>query len=124
MKKTALLTVITCFLFAGAKAQLTNTKFKGTVQMESPTDIVWSFEKDTSRVYTKTDSMMIETMLYKLDKDVLSLTKAYGTSPCDMTVVGKYKIELKDDKMTLTLIEDACNDRANAINGTSYTKIK
>jgi hypothetical protein len=124
MKKTMLLAVLTCFLIAGAKAQLANTKYKGTIQMDAPTEIVWSFEKDTVRVYKLADNAMIETFTYKLDHDVLTLTKAYGISPCDVSMVGKYQTAWKDDTLELTVIEDACTGRADAIAGIAYTKMK
>jgi hypothetical protein len=57
-----------------------------------------------------------------ITNETLTLTDySTGQYSCpDMT--GKYKISLKGDILTFTLIEDACEGRAQALNGVKWTK--
>ena len=68
---------------------------------------------------TKND--VIETMSYTLKDNILTIKKISGLSDCE-EAVGKYKLELKDDKMFVTLIDDPCSNRSYAFNKDPFIK--
>ncbi|HTQ27822.1 MAG TPA: hypothetical protein VMI35_06825 [Puia sp.] len=123
MKRTFILLLASVTLHS-AKAQLADTKWKGTAGLPQPTDLVWVFGKDTSFVYTLPDSVLLETMTYKVENNELTLLKVSGASSCDNSTPGKYKIEIRDEKLYFTLIKDDCQDRASAINPDPFIKVK
>jgi hypothetical protein len=114
--KTIIFIIIISFAFLPAHAQLSNSKWKVTLSVPDPTDIVFDFRADTVDAVSAESNETIETMLYTVKDTVLTLQKITGGSECDNDVIGKYKFEMKDDGMYLTLIEDACEDRANVLN--------
>jgi hypothetical protein len=105
-------------------AQIANSKWKGTLKMDTITPVIWHFGKDTVRVIQISDSSLVETMTYKTEHGYLYLTKITGVSSCDTKVVGKYKIEIRNDNLYITLAEDACEDRSSAINSDPYQRVK
>jgi len=115
MKKIISLTLL-CYAFISADAQFTNTKWKVTLAIPDSADVIFDFRTDTVEAVTVADSESLETMIYTVQDTILTFKKVYGRSECDDTVVGKYKFEMKDDGMFLTLIEDNCADRSNALN--------
>jgi hypothetical protein len=124
MKKIIFLFFV-CFAFISATAQLTNTKWKVALSIPDSTDVIFDFRTDTVEAITASDSQTLETMVYTVQDTILTLKKITGQSNCDDTVVGKYKFEIKDDEMYVTMIEDNCADRANALNNKAkWTKIE
>jgi cell wall-associated protease len=120
MKKTFKTILLTAFIFVlstHAKAQLAGTHWQATINIPMPVKAMFDFKADTLfliQVNFPDSGMLHETMKYKFENDTLSLQKISGDSPCDNSSVGKYKVEFKDEKMFLILIEDACDGRANA----------
>jgi hypothetical protein len=114
MKKT--ITFLIAVLCAGtmAHAQLANTKWKNTMMIPEAVECILDFTKDTAKILVADEDMLVETMLYTIKQDTLTIVKLNGTSPCDTETVGKYKFELKDDKLTIVPIADDCNDRSAA----------
>jgi len=56
---------------------------------------------------------------------ILTLKKITGQSQCNETVVGKYKLAMKDNGMYVSMIEDSCTDRADALNNKQkWTKVQ
>ena len=110
---------ITC-----SRAQLSNTKWMGTVLMEKPVSVIWKFDKDTLKVLALTDSSMIETMTFKTEPGYLFITRVTGISTCDNSTIGKYKFDIRDEKLYLTAVDDACSDRSEAISGDPLIKMK
>ena len=86
---------------------------------------------DTITLHIKTDSSYVTTTngdavvksVCKISADTLFFTDYDGQYACP-NATGKYKIALSDDtnNLTLTLIEDACEGRANAINKLKWTR--
>jgi hypothetical protein len=123
MKKIVFL-VLVSFATVSLHAQLAKTKWKGTLQLDNPVDVVFDFGKDSLTVYTVENNAGLETMVFT-DKDaVLSIKKVYGQSDCDVAVTGKYKYEIKDTEMVLTLISDDCPNRSNVLDKTKWTLSK
>ncbi len=121
MKKIIFILLVS-FVSVSAHAQLTNTKWKGTLQLENPADVVFDFRNDTLEVSRVADSSNLETMTYTVQDTLLTLQKIYGQSDCDSTVAGKYKFEIKDDGLYITLIEDDCDDRSSVLDNTKWIK--
>ena len=105
-------------------AQLKNTKWKGTIHSDNDIDVVFDYRSDTLQVINVADSSNLETMTYAIKDSVLSLQKIYGQSACNVTGKGKYKFEIKDDLLYITLLSDDCNDRSSALNNSKWIKMK
>jgi len=124
MKKTLAPFVILIICFSSTThAQIQNTRWKGSLIMDSTVGVIWQFDKDTSRVITLADSSVLETMIYKTEGGFLFLTRVSGISTCEKTI-GKYKFDIRDEKLYLKPVDDACQDRADAISTDPYIKMK
>ena len=122
MKKFFICSLV-CFAFVSAKAQfVAGTKWKGTLHLDSPTDVILDFRTDTVEAISPDDNSSIELMKYTVQDTVLTLQKISGQSECDETVIGKYKMEMKDDGITLTVIDDTCEDRGPVLDDTKWIK--
>ena len=117
-----LLTAAVIFIAFSTKAQLANTKWKGTLNVENGMDAVFNFHNDTLDVSSAESGEDIETMSYNTTDSVLTLIKLYGQSQCD-TTAGKYKYAIEDNELTLSLISDECPDRSQAIGTMKLEKV-
>ncbi len=108
------LTLVIALIVYNADAQLSNTKWKGTLNIEGGLDVLFNFGNDTLDVLSAEDNSSLETMTYTLTDSVLTLVKLYGQSQCDSTP-GKYKYVMDNDELTIRLDSDNCTDRAQAI---------
>jgi len=124
MKKTVLFSLLFLMCAAGANAQLTDTKWRNAMNIPDPIETILHFKKDTVSLSVAGDGSLVETMSYTISKDTLKLTKISGMSPCTETVVGMYKIEIKDDKMTIVPLVDDCVERFNAFKVEPWVKEK
>jgi hypothetical protein len=76
---------------------------------------------DSSFVTLSNGEVLVQSKCTITDETVTISDYSTGQYSCpDMT--GKYKINLKGDFLTLTLIEDACEGRAQALDGVKWTK--
>lgn len=121
MKKIIFLAFI-AFISASANAQLTNSKWKGTLQLDNPTDVVFDFRTDTLEAFVADDNSSLELMKYSVKDGVLSIQKLSGQSDCDDSIVAKYKFEINDDGLLLTVIEDGCMGRSGVLDKTKWVK--
>jgi hypothetical protein len=108
----------------GTHAQVTNTKWKTTLQLDNPLDVIFSFGQDTLVVVNTQDNSTLETMKYSTVGSVLTIQKLSGMSVCDSSLVCKYKFGIEGDEMTLAVIDDACNDRAQVLNNMKLNREK
>lgn len=108
----ALLITFTAFT---ANAQLTNTKWKATLNIQGGMNVEFIYSKDTLDVVNLDDHSSLETMKYTENDSVLTLQKLFGNSQCDTSTLGKYKYAMHNNEMTMSLISDSCFDRSNAI---------
>ncbi len=104
-----------------AQAQLANTKWKTTFQMDQPLNVIFNFTADTLSVTNSSDYSNLETMTYTTQDTVLTLKKLYGQSECD-TAKGIYAFKITGNEMHLGLISDSCSHRAMIINDIKLTK--
>ena len=110
-----MMTLLVAFIAYSSNAQLSGTKWKGALNIQSGAmDVEFNFTNDTLDVVNTADNESIETMKYTLADSVISLHKLYGSSPCG-TEIGKYKYTIVDNELTLSLLSDDCSDRSNAI---------
>jgi hypothetical protein len=105
-------------------AQLENTKWKATLIITEPVNVLFDFKKDVLSLYTVADSTMIETMSYAKDDTSFTLTRIDGQSDCDNSTPGKYRYKIKNDKIEIKMISDDCDDRSSVIDNTTWTKWK
>lgn len=120
--KTGVLILLICLGTKNLQAQLQNSAWKGTFLTPAPTECVFEFKTDT--VYLRLandykangvdDGKFLEKSLYKVEHDTLTLKKLVGLSPCDSEVKGRYLFVIKNDKLSLLLIEDDCRERVVA----------
>jgi hypothetical protein len=122
MKKVLLLTAVLI-------ATLVSTRTYAQSQTPSLKNSNWKLFvpdlNDTITLHIKTDSSFVTNgageavvrSVCKVSADTLCFTDYDGQYACP-NATGKYKISLNDDAtaLTLTLIEDPCDGRANAIN--------
>lgn len=113
--KPLALTLLISFAAITGKAQFTNTKWKVTLYFPEATEVIFAFKTDTVEVISAGNSEIFETMLYTVQDSVVTIKKISGQSECDDTP-GKYKFQMKDDGMFVTLVEDACTHRADILN--------
>ena len=61
-------------------------------------------------------------MTYTATNSTFTLAKVSGQSDCDNATVAKYKYEIKNNGLLITLVEDACDDRAPYLDKLQLTK--
>ena len=105
-------------------AQLDNTRWKATLIIDEPVNVIFDFKKDILSLYTVADSTMIETMNYTKDDTSFTLTKIDGQSDCDNSTPGRYRFKIKNGKIEIKMISDDCYDRSSVIDNTTWTKWK
>lgn len=129
MKKITVL--LSAFVFsASAFAQLENTKWKSTVTIDGPVNVIFHFKKTTVDLYRIADNSLIESMSYSHNDTSFTLKKIGGQSDCDDATPGKYRFVLMPKTMLLKVITDNCGDRSSVIDKTvwkvwkDYTAVK
>jgi hypothetical protein len=112
------------FISASTQAQFANTRWKATLQIDNPINVIMDFGNDTVRLYTVSDSTIIETMAYRVQDTALVLQKIEGQSECESSTIGKYKFDLKDNRLVIRLISDDCDDRVTVIDNSKWVRWK
>jgi hypothetical protein len=121
MKKVISLLVIIVIAFS-SKAQLSNTRWKGTLQLDNPLDAVFDFGKDTLNVFRVDDNSLMEAMVYTANDSIFTLQKITGQSDCGSSEIGRYRYKRNGDALLVTLLEDVCNDRSSVLNNFKLTR--
>lgn len=121
MKKMFLIVLI-AVISASVNAQFANSKWKSTLQLDNPVDVIFDFKSDTLEAIVVMDNSSLETMKYSTKDGILSIQKITGQSQCSSTTVAKYKYELKEKELYLTLVEDDCYDRYSVLDKTKWVK--
>jgi hypothetical protein len=115
--------IMAIFTFSSAHAQLNNTKWSTTLQINGSINTMFDFKKDTALVYMVDDGSMIERMTYTSTDTSITLTKIDGQSPCD-NVPGTYLFTIKENNLMMKVLKDECYDRVNVIDNTVWSKWK
>ena len=113
MRKIMLLILVLSATIS-VNAQLSNTKWKGVLNIQGGMDVVFNFSNDTLDVINS-ENESLETMKYSTKDSLITFTKLYGSSQCDTSTPGVYKFEITGNEMTLSLFSDSCFDRSQAI---------
>ena len=90
--------------------------------MPAPQDGVFEFKTDIH--YLSINGDIVETSKFKMNGDTLTLQKLSGISPCDGSLIGMYLAIIKDDKLSISVIDDACELRAMALPEEPMSAIK
>ena len=124
--KKALIIIFSNFLVSitTIHAQVANTKWKGILNMDGPTPVIWQFDTDTVQVFNISDSSLVEKMTYRTEPGFLLFTKVSGISSCDNTTIGKYKFSIRSDSLFVAPYDDPCNDRASAVSSEACIRIR
>ncbi len=123
--KTLMTAILFLLIFPGANtlsAQIQNTSWKGVFNIPSPADCVFEFKTDT--VFLTLNGEILETSKFKINEDTLTLQKFSGISPCYLDVIGIYQFKIKDQKLILTIIDDACYTRSMSVPQEPMTAMK
>ena len=78
MKQSILLLLLFSAIIS-AKAQLTNTHWKGTIQGDETIDVVFHFSNDTLKVENKGDASMLEVLSYAAKDSLITFKKGIWT---------------------------------------------
>ena len=117
----SLFLIITCTI---AKAQLAGTKWDGTAQIPTATAVTFEFKADTLNMIVTDTKQVVETMTYAVKGDVVTVKKTDGLSPCEVGSTATVKYTIKDNKLTLVVIQDPCDERHDAWPVDAMTKEK
>jgi hypothetical protein len=105
-------------------AQLANTKWKGTLNLDNPIDAFFNFKTDTLEVLNTEDNSNIESMKFSVNDSVLVIQKLFGQSQCDNSAIGRYKFQINGDEMTWEVMTDDCDDRSQVIGSMKLSREK
>jgi len=124
MKKIILSTglfFLTSAVFHLQAQSINNKNWKAYFAEPFNDTLTFHIKSDSSFVTLSTGEVLVQTSC-KMTGDTLSLTDySTGQYSCP-DATGKYKINLSGDSFTLTLIEDPCEGRAQALNGVKWIK--
>ncbi|MDQ6812509.1 MAG: hypothetical protein M3040_02025 [Bacteroidota bacterium] len=122
MKKIIFCLFLLVAVSVSVKAQLTNSKWKGILKLDNPVNVTFHFGKDTLSVFNLDQNEVLETMTYSSDNSTITLRKISGQSDCSASTTGKYKYQVKDNTLLITVVDDACDDRAPYLNNLQLSK--
>ena len=122
MKKLILLPALLLLALAQLHAQSINNKnWKAFFGEPFNDTLIFHVRGDSSFVTTSNGDVLVQTKCV-ITGDTFTLSD-YSTGDFSCPgMTGKYKIDLKGDNFTATLIEDACDGRARALDGVRWTK--
>ena len=112
--------LISFTISASIFAQLENTKWKATVTIDGPTNVLFSFKKTTVDLYRISDNSLIESMTYTNNDTSFTLTKVDGQSDCNNSTPGLYRFVKLPGAMLIKTIADNCDDRSTVLDKTEW----
>ena len=124
MKKIILLTGLffsTSAIFYLQAQSINNKNWKAFFAEPFNDTLTFHIRSDSSFVTLSNGEVLVRTAI-KITGDIVTLTD-YSTGEYSCPgVTGKYKINLSEDTFTLTLIEDSCAERGQALSGVKWIK--
>jgi len=124
MKKIILTTglfFLTSAVFHLQAQSINNKNWKAFFAEPFNDTLTLHIQSDSSFVTLSNGEVLVRSSC-KITGDIVTLTDySTGQYSCP-DVAGKYKVNLSGDSFTLTLIEDACEGRAQALNGVKWVK--
>ncbi len=110
---------------AVSKAQLTNTKWEGKMNVPDETKVILDFKKDSVDMIIVDNGMMVgETMTYAVKDTVITMKKTSGHSPCNVGDVFKVRYSIKEDRLFIGNLSDPCDARADAWTSEPLVRVK
>lgn len=82
----------------------------------------FEFGIDTLTVHNIDDHTVIETMTFTTTATMFTVIKVSGQSDCDNGTAGKYKYDINGNELSITLVEDACDDRSSVLKSVVLTR--
>jgi len=122
--KKIVISMLLILAVAVANAQLKNTKWKGTLQLDNPMDVILDFRTDTLLASTVQDGAVIETMSYSATDSTFSFQKISGQSDCSDSSKATYKFDIKENVLSVKTISDDCSGRSFYMTKTKWTKMQ
>ena len=120
--KQAIFILLLALLTVKSNAQsLQNTNWKTFVAGQVNDSIVLHILSDTSFV-TMTNGAVVVRSHFRVSGDTLSLDDYEGEFSCP-NMVGKYKFSRTADLLTMTLVDDPCDGRAQSIGSSKWRKV-
>ena len=114
------LTIFSIILMASPNNnELVNTSWMGLINAPDPEDANLKFSEDTLYVYINTQ--LIETSIYSVNSDTLTLQKISGLSPC-LDEIGSYTFKINDDVLVIKPATDICEARYNVFSPLGYKR--
>jgi hypothetical protein len=105
------------FFVTAVNAQLTNTKWKITLALDNPIDVIFHFKKDTVTAFYAADNSIGEQMTYSVTDTSFTIQKIWGQSDCSNGSKGEYHFEIKEGVMYVKSISDDCERRSTYLSG-------
>ena len=100
-----------------------NTAWKFYLQEPINDTTIWRFANDSSLIETKKGENLVYG-LFSMAHDTLTFHDEGGLYHCPSFQIAQYKIVIKDDWLTLDLIDDDCIGRSAIINGAKLKRFK
>jgi hypothetical protein len=94
----------------GIPAELADRTWKRTVETP-PAVYSFVFKNDSSFTFTNPANDVLITLKFKLENDVIT----FPATGCPEE--GKYKFTVAKNELTISLLDDNCKDRSDAITG-------
>ena len=122
MKKVILFAGFICFFSTLCQAQsVDNRNWKAYLEAPINDTVTFHIHSDSSFV-TNSNGEVVIRVNCAITRDSLTIVNQDGAETGCPDQKGKYKIDLKENNFKLTLIEDACEGRAQALNGVIWTE--
>jgi hypothetical protein len=118
--KTFLICLVILSASLTSKAQLTNTKWTGTMMVPGETEVMLSFKKDS--LYIIVNDEPVETMTYTVKDSLITAKKTDGKSPCNNNDAFTLKYTMSGNKLFIKDIADKCDPRFNAWTSDPFIK--
>lgn len=121
-----ILYILTVLLLTAAiaKAQLKNTKWQGKMNVPEETTVMLDFKKDSVDLVIVDNAMVGESMTYSVKDSIITMKKTSGHSPCNVNDEFKVRYFIKDDKLFISNISDACDARSQSWTKEPFTQVK
>jgi len=124
MKKIILITglfLLPASVFHLQAQSINNKNWKAYLAEPFNDTLTLHIQSDSSFVTLSNGEVLVRSAC-KITGDVIAITDySTGEYSCP-DATGKYKINLNGDSLILTLIEDSCEGRAQALNGLKWIK--
>jgi hypothetical protein len=122
MKKVILFAGFMCFVSMLCQGQsIDNRNWKAYLEAPISDTVTFHIHTDSSFV-TNSNGQVVIRVNCSIARDTLTIVNLDGAETGCQDQKGKYKIDLKENSFKLTLIEDACEGRSQALTGVIWSE--